>query len=111
MKRSAMRGSLATRKEPRISRSLSSGGASRRPVGSIRATSYLLFAILVCLPAAAQTPQEFQKLAEQAIHRLDLQTELPHEPEPPHFSIKLPSEVLWVVIVLAIGMLAYAFRD
>jgi len=71
----------------------------------------LLFAILVCLPAAAQTPQEIQKLAEQAIHRLDLQTELPHEPEPPHFSIKLPSEVLWVVIVLAIGMLAYAFRD
>jgi hypothetical protein len=71
----------------------------------------LLFAVLLCLPVAAQTPQEIQKLAEQAIHRLDLQTELPHEPEPPHFSIKLPSEVLWVVIVLAIGMLVYAFRD
>jgi len=34
MKRSEIRGSL-----PRIPRSLSSGGAARRPVGSMRATS------------------------------------------------------------------------
>jgi hypothetical protein len=94
-----MRGILAMLQDPRIS------------LRSIRATGCLLFAILICLPVAAQTPQEIQKTAEQAIHRLDLQTELPHQPEPPQFSIKLPSEVLWVVIALAIGFLLYAFRD
>jgi hypothetical protein len=94
-----MRGILAALKIPRIS------------LRSIRATGYLLFAILLSLSASAQTPQEIQKAAEQAIQRLDLQTELPHQPEPPQFSIKLPSEVLWAVIALAIGFLLYAFRD
>jgi len=94
-----MRGSLAAREAPRIS------------LRFIRATSYLLFALLLCLPVAAQTPQDIQQTANEAIRRLDLQTELAHQPEPPHFSIKLPSEVLWVVTALAIGMLLYAFRD
>src|SRR5262245_41251625 len=62
-------------------------------------------------PVGAQTPQEVQKLAEQAIRRLDLQTTLPTGPEPYFFTLKLPSEVLWVVIVVAIGVLLYAFRD
>ena len=61
--------------------------------------------------AAAQTPQEVQKTAEQVIRRLDLQTKLPTGPEPFRFSIKLPSEVLWLVIAVAIGVLLYAFRD
>ncbi len=53
---------------------------------------------LASAPLAAQTPQEVQKTAEQVIRRLDLQTKLPTGPEPFRFSIKLPSEVLWLVI-------------
>jgi hypothetical protein len=41
MERSAIRERAEHQHRPRISRSLSSGGASRRPVGSIRATSFL----------------------------------------------------------------------
>ena len=62
-------------------------------------------------PLAAQTPQEVQKTAEQAIRKLDLQTELPREPERPRITLKLPNEVLWVVIAIALGVLLYAFRD
>jgi len=85
---------------------------------SFIATRFLLAArhsliaiFLLALPLAAQTPQDVQKTAEQAIKRLDLQTELPREPERPTFTIKLPPEVLWLVIALAIGVLLYAFRD
>ena len=66
---------------------------------------------LASAPLAAQTPQEVQKTTEQAIRRLDLQTKLPTGPEPFRFSIKLPSEVLWLIIAIAIGVLLYAFRD
>jgi hypothetical protein len=59
---------------------------------------------------AAQSPQEIQALAEQVIRRLDLQTEFPVELVPrPLFT--LPAEVLWLVIIIAIGVLLYAFRD
>ena len=107
-----MRGSLDAWQRPRISRSLSSGRALRGPVGSIRATRCALFALcLLAVPAFAQTPQEIQKTAEQAIRKLDLQTELPREPERPRITIKLPNEVLWIVIAIALGVLLYAFRD
>ena len=74
---------------------------------------YSLFAVFcfLGLPLAAQTPQEVQRTAEQAIRRLDLQTVLPHEPEKPRFSVRLPDEVLWLVIAVALGVLLYAFRD
>jgi hypothetical protein len=82
------------------------------PASFLFAIRYSLFALfLVCLPAAAQSPQDVQKAAEQAIKRLELQTELPREPEKPSFNIKLPPEVLWLVIAIAIGVLLYAFRD
>jgi hypothetical protein len=63
-------------------------------------------------PLAAQTPQEIQKVAEQAMQRLHLQTELPREAEKKTgFSIRLPPEAIWVVIALAIGVLLYSLRD
>jgi hypothetical protein len=62
-------------------------------------------------PLAAQAPQEVHKIAEQAIHRLHLQTALPREPEKTRFTIKLPAEVLWLVIAVAIGVLLYSLRD
>jgi hypothetical protein len=99
-------------RESRISRSLSSGRASRGPVGSIRATGFaVLFSSILYFPAPAQSPDDIQKAAEQAIRKLDLQTELPRGAELPRFSIKLPNEVLWVIIAIALGILLYTFRD
>ena len=62
-------------------------------------------------PQIALAADDVQKLAEQTIRRLDLQTDFPRVPEPLQFRLQLPSEVLWVIIVVAIGILLYAFRD
>jgi hypothetical protein len=58
---------------------------------------------------AAQSPQDVQQLADQAIRRLDLQTSFPVVPELIRFA--LPSEVLWIVIAVALVVMLYAFRD
>jgi|SRR5262245_6926863 len=60
---------------------------------------------------AAQSPQDVQQLADQAIRRLDLQTSFPVVPEPIRFRFSLPSEVLWIVIGIAAVIMLYAFRD
>jgi hypothetical protein len=62
-------------------------------------------------PLAAQASQDAQTLAEQAIHRLDLQTELLRRPEPFGLNLNLPPEILWVVVIVGVGVLLYAFRD
>jgi hypothetical protein len=59
---------------------------------------------------AAQTPQQVQQLADQAIRRLDLQTSFPVVPELPRLP-SLPAEVLWIVIGVAAAFLLYTFRD
>ena len=64
---------------------------------------------LLGVRVAAQSPQDVQQLADQAIRRLDLQTTFPVVPELPRFS--LPSELLWIVIGAAFLVLLYAFRD
>jgi len=58
---------------------------------------------------AAQSPQEVQQLADQAIRRLDLQTSFPVVPELIRF--RLPGELLWIVIGIALVIMLYAFRD
>jgi len=71
-------------------------------------------AVVPALPGgrvAAQTPQEVQRLAEQAIRRLDLQTNFPVVPEPLRLNLPIPSEVLWIVIIVAVAVMLYAFRD
>src|SRR5262245_45935503 len=79
------------------------------------ATRYSLLALFVLShPLAAQTPQDVQKVAEQAIRKLDVQTTLPRGPEPLRFpfgNFQMPAEVLWLVIIVALGVLIYAFRD
>jgi hypothetical protein len=60
---------------------------------------------------AAQTPQQVQQAADEAIRKLDLQTEFPRGAEPLNFHFNLPPEVLWIVIAIALGALLYAFRD
>jgi len=58
---------------------------------------------------AAQSPPDVQQLAEQAIRRLDLQTSFPVVPELIRF--RLPGELLWIVIGIALVIMLYAFRD
>jgi hypothetical protein len=60
---------------------------------------------------AAQTPQQAQQAAADAIRRLDLQTELPRGTEPLNWHFDLPPETLWFVVAIALGVLLYAFRD
>ncbi len=64
---------------------------------------------LASVRLAAQSTPDIQGIADQTIKRLDLQTQFPREPEPIRFS--LPPETLWVVVGLALGILAYMCRD
>ena len=69
--------------------------------------------LIVAWPWVVQAREDVQQLAEQAIRRLDLQTSLP-SPRDPWLKINLPSipaEVLWLVIIVAVGVLLYSFRD
>src|SRR5439155_12537263 len=56
---------------------------------------------------AAQT----QRMAKEAIRRLDLQTEIPDKTEPVRIPLSLPPEVLWFVVAVAVAVLLYSFRD
>jgi hypothetical protein len=62
-------------------------------------------------PLMAQSSEQVQKAADEAIRRLDLQTEFPRGAEPLSWHLDLPPETLWVVLAIALGILAYAFRD
>jgi hypothetical protein len=85
------------------------------PSSAPRIISTLCLLVAFLLPpsaASAQSAAEVQKIAEQVIRRLDLQTKLPTEPEPPRPApLSLPPEALWVVIALALGVLIYAFSE
>jgi hypothetical protein len=85
--------------------------------------SVALFAALVAgfftNPLAAQSSpgtqspsnSAIQTLADQAIRRLDLQTELQREPQPVGWTLNLPPETIWLAVIVGVGVLLYAFRD
>jgi hypothetical protein len=62
--------------------------------------------VLLASPLAAQNPQDAHAAAEQAIRRLDLQTELPREPQAPRLRIQLPPEVAWLMAAVGVGTVA-----
>jgi hypothetical protein len=73
-----------------------------------------IIAVTLVVPAGplrAQSPQDAQAAAEQAIRRFDLQTELPRDPEAPRFRIVLPAELAWLIAAFGVGLLLYMFRD
>lgn len=59
--------------------------------------------------AAAETAQRIGQVAQDAIRRLDLQLDLPHEPEPTFWNwhIPLPRELFWGAVILAALVLLY----
>jgi len=89
-------------------------GRLRRIVAAPTASGILVNWVMLALAgsrAAAQTPGEVQRLADQSIRRLNLQTDFPLVPEPPGFNLKIPPEVLWIVTAVAVAVLLYTFRD
>ncbi len=62
-------------------------------------------------PAPTMSAPKVRNIAEQAVRRLDLQTELAREPEPFGWQVQLPPEVLWLVVIVGVAVLLYAFRD
>jgi hypothetical protein len=64
-------------------------------------------------PSRAAVQPDAQTLADQAIHRLDLQTELRREDEPEQqpVRLRLPEEAVWIAVIVGVLILAYAFRD
>jgi hypothetical protein len=78
----------------------------RRALIAVAATA--TFAVQIAT-AATPSGHDAQSAAQDAIRRLDLQTEVGHQPEP--FHIKLPPELLWLVIAVALGAVLYSFRD
>jgi hypothetical protein len=87
------------------------GHRSRRRDMRRHGTPALFGPLAVALSGLACAAQDAQQLAERAIRRLDLQTELPRIPEPASFRLVLPAEILWAVIIVALAILLYAFRD
>jgi len=62
-------------------------------------------------PVQTLPEPKVRDIVEQAVRRLDLQTEFQPESEPAGLQIKLPPEVLWLVVIVGVGVLLYAFRD
>jgi len=69
-----------------------------------------LMFILLAVPVAAHN-QDPRAAAEQAIRRLVLQAELPHDPELKPLRIQLPPEAIWLMAAIGLGLLLYMFRD
>jgi hypothetical protein len=94
------------------------GGAGGAGRGSSAAKATLMAGLLGTLAPiiaagslAAQTAEQVQQAAAEAVRRLDLQTEFPRGPEPFNWHIDLPPETIWIVVAIALGILLYALRD
>jgi hypothetical protein len=83
------------------------GTRARRAAAAVAAT----LASIWGPPLVAQTIRQAQDAAQQAIKRLDLQTDFPHGPEPLNLHFHLPEGTIWVVVAIAVGILLYAMRD
>ncbi|HLH94526.1 MAG TPA: hypothetical protein VKW08_05345 [Xanthobacteraceae bacterium] len=100
------------------------GSCAKRMRGAMRAAwravprgvagliSYAALSLAATL-LTAQTADQAEQAARDAIRKLDLQTELPHlqlqQPSSWHFN--LSQAILWVVAAIAAGVLLYALRD
>ena len=109
---------------------ITTGG--RRAAAALRvatrtARSAAIAVFLLAGPAGAQDHQDAQALADQAIHRLDLQTKLladqaihkldlqtelrREEKQEEPYQLTLPPETVWIAVIVGVIILLYAFRD
>jgi hypothetical protein len=86
-------------------------GCAGRGHRRCRAALVALTLVAAAGPLRAQSPQDVQSAIEQTIRRLDLQTELPREPEVRPFRIQVPAVVAWLMAAIGVGLLIYMFRD
>lgn len=84
------------------------GQARMRPTAAAWAAA---FSGLFAHSLAAQTVQQAKDAAQQAIRRLDLQTDFPQKSEPLNFHFQLPQGTIWIVVAIAVAILLYAMRD
>jgi hypothetical protein len=75
------------------------------------AVAPVVWAGLLVTPLAAQTAQQAETAAENAIRRLDLQTAFPREAQPLNWHFDVPDGALWIVVAIALGILLYTLRD
>ncbi len=71
----------------------------------------LCFVLILAGSPLAQAPQDPHEAADQAIHRLGLQTDLPRDPEAISLRIPLPPQLLWVFAAVGVGLLVYMLSD
>jgi hypothetical protein len=77
----------------------------------LRRVILALTLILPANPLSAQTPQDPRAAVEQAIRRLDLQTQLPRNPEEEPWRTRVPVEAVWLIAAIGVGLLIYMFSD
>jgi len=94
----------------------SGGAGSPRVSIGLRRGWLLAAAIAVTLVAGfgvAQTTSQLRQSALDTIRRLDLQPELPRDPEPaetpPFADVQLPPELLWLPVIGGTAVLVYHF--
>src|SRR5579871_2937108 len=85
-------------------------GATRARRTTAALISLIMLGAAAAGPLSAQTWQQVRDAADQAIRRLDLQTEFPRGTPPSSFHFNLPPDTLWVVVAIAVGILLYALR-
>lgn len=71
---------------------------------------------LTARPAFAQSLAAIEKAAQNAIAKLDLQTEMPGDPKPSWLDLNLPAMsfsdwILWSALAIGVGVALYAARD
>jgi hypothetical protein len=65
--------------------------------------------LAVTASATARTVEDITRTAAEAIRGLDLQLDLPREPEPLTWHIPLPPELIWGTLILGTLLLLYFF--
>jgi Domain of unknown function (DUF4129) len=70
----------------------------------------LLAGALLFGAAWAQSPDP-EKAAKDAVRALDLQTELPHQRSIKPVNLRLPQEVVWLLLACGAAFVLYAMRD
>jgi hypothetical protein len=71
------------------------------------APAALAMAMMLASPVAAQSVPDIERAAADAIRTLDLQLDLPREPEPPSWHITLPPELEETILVCGVLVLLY----